>query len=48
VSSGHGGILTTDDAKTGQRIYQERLAAGGFSAPHVAAGGKVYFTTCSS
>ena len=39
------GILTTYDAKTGERIYQERLAAGGFSASPVAAGGKVYFTS---
>lgn len=39
------GILTTYDVKTGTRIYQQRLAAGGFSASPVAADGKLYFTS---
>ena len=39
------GILSTYDVKTGDRIYQERLTAGGFSASPVAAAGRVYFTS---
>jgi outer membrane protein assembly factor BamB len=40
------GIVATYDVKTGQRVYQERLGAGGsFSASPVAADGKVYFTS---
>lgn len=44
---GDNGILTAYDARTGQKVYQERLsvAAGGFSASPVAADGKLYFTS---
>ena len=41
----NNGALSVFDARTGERIYQERLGAGGgFSASPVAADGKVYFT----
>jgi outer membrane protein assembly factor BamB len=41
------GVVTTYDVKTGERIYQQRVAAGsgGFSASPVAADGKVYFAS---
>jgi outer membrane protein assembly factor BamB len=41
------GVLTTYDVKTGERMYQQRIAtgAGGFSASPVAADGKLYFTS---
>jgi outer membrane protein assembly factor BamB len=41
------GVLTTYDVKTGERIYQQRVAtgSGGFSASPVAADGKVYFAS---
>jgi outer membrane protein assembly factor BamB len=40
------GILSAYDAATGDRLYQQRLAAGaGISASPVAAGGRVYFAT---
>ena len=38
------GVLTAIDAKTGQRVWQERTA-GVFSASPVAADGKVYFVS---
>jgi outer membrane protein assembly factor BamB len=41
------GILTTYDAKTGERIYRSRVSeiAGGFSASPVAAGGRIYLAS---
>lgn len=46
-SSRDNGVLSAYEAKTGRRIYQQRLAAGrtGFSASPVAADGKLYFTS---
>ena len=42
----NNGVVVTYDAKTGQRVYQERLGPGGsFSASPVAGDGKVYFTS---
>jgi outer membrane protein assembly factor BamB len=41
------GVVVAHDARTGQRIYQERLVAtgGSFSASPVAADGKLYFAS---
>ncbi len=40
------GALSVYDARTGERLYQERLGSGGgFSASPVAADGKVYFSS---
>jgi outer membrane protein assembly factor BamB len=41
------GVLSCYRAKTGERMYQERLGGGrtGFSASSVAADGKLYFTS---
>ncbi|MPZ20804.1 MAG: PQQ-binding-like beta-propeller repeat protein [Luteitalea sp.] len=41
------GVLAAYDVKTGERLYQQRIArdAGGFSASPVAAAGRVYFTS---
>lgn len=41
------GVLSVFRARTGERLYQERLGGGGtgFSASPVAADGKVYFTS---
>jgi outer membrane protein assembly factor BamB len=41
------GVLSCYDAKTGNRLYQERLGTGrtGFTASPVAADGKLYFTS---
>ena len=41
------GVLSVYDAKTGRRLYQQRLGEGGagFTASPVAADGKVYFTS---
>ena len=41
------GVLSVYDARTGERKYQQRLAAGrtGFTASSVAAGGRIYFTS---
>jgi outer membrane protein assembly factor BamB len=41
------GVLSVYRARTGERLYQERLGGGstGFSASPVAADGKVYFTS---
>jgi len=42
----NNGVVAAYDVRTGQRIYQERLGAGGsFSASPVAADGKLYFTS---
>ena len=42
-----GGVLGCYDAKTGDRLYQERLGTGrsGFTASPVAANGHLYFTS---
>jgi outer membrane protein assembly factor BamB len=41
-----GGVVTAYDAKTGDEIYQKRVAAGGpYYASPVAAGGNIYFTS---
>ncbi|MCS6859838.1 MAG: PQQ-binding-like beta-propeller repeat protein, partial [Abditibacteriales bacterium] len=41
------GVVNCYEAKTGKRIYQERLGTGrtGFTASPVAANGKIYFTS---
>lgn len=41
------GVLSCFNARTGERLYQERLGRGasGFSASPVAADGKLYFTS---
>jgi outer membrane protein assembly factor BamB len=41
------GVLATYDVRTGERVYQQRLAVGtgGFSASPVAAAGRVYLTS---
>jgi outer membrane protein assembly factor BamB len=41
------GVLSCYEAKTGQRLYEERLGTGrtGFTASPVAADGKLYFTS---
>jgi outer membrane protein assembly factor BamB len=41
------GVMSVYRARTGERLYQERLGGGstGFSASPVAADGKVYFTS---
>ena len=40
------GILSAYDVQTGQRLYQQRLAAGsGISASPVAAAGRIYFAS---
>ena len=42
----NNGILAAYDAKTGNRIYQQRIDSGGsFTASPVAAGGNLYFAT---
>jgi outer membrane protein assembly factor BamB len=42
----NNGVVASYDAKTGQRVYQERLGPGGsYSASPVAGDGKVYFTS---
>lgn len=42
----NSGILAAYEAKTGNRIYQQRIDAGGsFTASPVAAGGNLYFPT---
>ena len=39
----NNGVLAAYDVRTGDRVYQERLGAGGsFSASPVAADGKIY------
>lgn len=38
----HNGILTCLNAKTGERIYQNRVASGAFTASPVAADGRIY------
>jgi outer membrane protein assembly factor BamB len=41
-----GGVITAYDAKTGDEIYQRRVAASGsYYASPVAAGGNIYFTS---
>jgi outer membrane protein assembly factor BamB len=41
-----GGVLEAHDVRTGQRVYQERIAGGGsFSASPVAADGKLYLAS---
>ncbi len=39
------GILACYDPKAGERIYHQRLKAGGFTASPVAADGRLYFTS---
>src|SRR5687767_10398001 len=41
------GILTAYDARTGERIYQQRVSpeGGGFSASPIAAGGRIYIAS---
>ena len=45
--SRNNGVFVVFDAKTGERIYQQRLGSGatGFTASIVAADGKIYFTS---
>jgi outer membrane protein assembly factor BamB len=43
---GINGVLTTYDVRTGERVYQQRLGAGGsFSASPVASDGKIYLAS---
>jgi outer membrane protein assembly factor BamB len=43
---GNNGILTVYDARTGNRVYQQRVGQGGsFTASPVAAAGKLYIST---
>jgi outer membrane protein assembly factor BamB len=43
---GINGVLTAYDVRTGQRVYQQRVGAGGsFSASPVAADGKLYISS---
>jgi outer membrane protein assembly factor BamB len=45
-TANNSGILTVYNAKTGERVYQQRLGKGGaYSASVVAADGKVYFSS---
>ena len=40
------GVLSAYNAKTGERVYQQRLGSGGsYSASPVAADGKIYFSS---
>jgi outer membrane protein assembly factor BamB len=39
----YNGGLTVYDAKTGERTFQQRLAAGAFTSSPVASDGKLYF-----
>lgn len=41
----HNGILTCLRAKTGERVYQNRVASGAFTASLVAADGRVYIAS---
>jgi outer membrane protein assembly factor BamB len=42
----NSGILAAYDAKTGNRVYQQRIGTGGsFTSSPVAAGGNLYFST---
>lgn len=43
----NNGVLTAYDAKTGERIYQQRISlkGGAYSASPVAAGGRLYFAS---
>jgi outer membrane protein assembly factor BamB len=43
----NNGVFTVFDAKTGERVYQQRLGSGttAFTASIIAADGKVYFTS---
>ena len=45
--SKNNGVFNVFDAKTGERVYQQRLGTGttGFTASLVAADGKIYFTS---
>jgi outer membrane protein assembly factor BamB len=43
---GNNGVLTAYDAKTGARIYQQRVGSGGsFTAAPIAAAGRIYIST---
>lgn len=45
-TTNNSGILTVYQAKTGERVYQQRLGKGGaYSASVVAADGKIYFSS---
>ncbi len=39
------GRLTAYDAKTGERVYRQRVGSGTYTASPIAADGKLYFTT---
>ena len=39
------GVLTAFEPRTGQQIYQERIAPGGYSASPIAADGRLYITS---
>ena len=42
----NNGVLICFRAKTGERVYRERIGSGGaFSASPIAADGKIYFTS---
>ncbi len=44
VLSTHG-VLTTFEPRTGQQIYQKRIAAGGYTASPIAADGHIYISS---
>ena len=45
-TTNNSGILTVYNAKTGERVYRQRIGSGGaYSASVVAADGKIYFTS---
>ena len=45
-TTSNSGVLTVYNAKTGERVYQQRIGKGGaYSTSVVAADGKVYFTS---
>jgi outer membrane protein assembly factor BamB len=43
----NNGVFSVFDAKTGEKLYQQRLGSGGsaFTASIIAADGKLYFTS---
>ena len=41
---GNNGVLACYDARTGNRIYQERVGTGYFTSSPVGGGGKLYFS----
>lgn len=42
---GNNGVLTSYDAKTGARVYQQRVGGGSYAAAPIAAGGRLYLSS---